>query len=122
MGAVSASLLNENCLLIALSSSGETKEIIDAVNLARENGAKSLCITSNKFSPLASICDSHLLSAGSGWSISERYNEVRMSQMLLCDTICSYIRSIIDESGSLHYYKMQKILSSSLILISCKFC
>lgn len=112
MGAVAASLLNKNCIVLAFSSSGETKEIIDAVALARENGAKGIGITSNKFSPLAAICDELLLSAGSGSSISDRYNEVRMSQMLLCDTLCSYIRSVIDESGSVHYFKMQKILCS----------
>lgn len=112
MGAVSASLLDKECLAVALSASGETKEIIDAVTLAKENGCATLCLTSNRFSPLANICDNVLLTAGSGSSISDRYNEIRLSQILLCDTLCSYLRSIIDESGNVHYFKMQEILSS----------
>ncbi len=112
MGAVSASLLSSDCLAIALSSSGETKDIIDAVTIAKENGAATLCLTSNKFSPLAVLCDNVLLTAASGSSISDRYNEVRLSQMLLADTLCSYLRSVIDAEGSVHYFKMQEILSS----------
>lgn len=112
MGAVTASMLDSSCLAIALSSSGETKDIIDAVTLAKNNGCKVICFTSNKFSPLAKISDNVLLSVGSGWSISDKYNEQRLSQMLLADTICSYLRSVIDESGNRHYYKTQEILSS----------
>lgn len=116
MGAVSASLLSENSLAIALSASGETKEIIDAATLAKENGSKVICLTSNKFSPLASLSDITLLAAGSGSSISDKWNEERMSQLLLADTLCSYLQSIIDESGNLHYYKMQEILSSHSVM------
>lgn len=112
MGAVAASMLNEKSLVIALSNTGQTKEILDAVEIAKSSKAKTLCITSNKHSPLAKSCDCVLLSAASGSDISNRYNEVRMSQMLITDTLCSFVRSVIDESGKKLYFKLEKILSS----------
>ena len=115
MGAVAASMLNCDSLVIALSNSGQTKEILDAVEIAKSCNAKSLCITSNKLSPLANICDISLLTTNSGSTISDRYNEVRLSQIIIADTLCSHIRSVIDETGKKHYYKLEKILSSHSI-------
>jgi len=115
MGAVAASMLDGDSLVIALSNSGQTKEILDSVEIAKNCGAKSLCITSNKHSPLADICECALFTTNSGSTISARYNEVRLSQMIIADTLCSYIRSVIDESGKRHYFKLEKILNSHSI-------
>lgn len=112
MSAVAASMLNEKSLVIALSSSGSTKEIIDTVEIAKNCKSSTICITSNKYSPLANISDCVLLTANSGTTISEKQNEIRLSQLLLTDTLCSYIRSVMDESGKKHYYKLEKILNS----------
>lgn len=115
MGAVAASMLSSDSLVIAFSNSGQTKEIVDAVEIAKNCNAKSLCITSNKRSPLASLCDCTLFTTNSGSTISDRYNEVRLSQMIIVDTLCSHIRSVIDESGKKHYFKLEKILNSHSI-------
>ncbi len=112
MGAVAASMLNSDSLVIALSNSGQTKEILDAVEIAKNCNANSICITSNKRSPLASLCDCVLLTTNSGSTISDRYNEVRLSQLIIADTLCSHIRSVIDESGKKLYFKLEKILNS----------
>ncbi len=111
MGAVAASMLNKDCLVIALSSSGQTKDILDAVEIAKNSGANILSITSNRFSPLAKQSDAFLLTTNSGDTISDKNNEIRLSQLLLCDTLCSYVRSVIDETGKNHYFKLEKILN-----------
>jgi len=64
---------------------------------------------------LADICECALFTTNSGSTISARYNEVRLSQMIIADTLCSYIRSVIDESGKRHYFKLEKILNSHSI-------
>ena len=115
MGAVAASMLSDDCLVIALSNSGQTKEILDSVEIAKSRNAKSVCITSNKRSPLANLSDCVLLSTNSGSTISGRYNEVRLSQLIIADSLCSRIRSVIDESGKKHYFKLEKILNSHSI-------
>lgn len=115
MCAVSASMLDENSLVIAISDSGATREILDAVTIARKNRVAAICLTTNRHSPLARMCDDVLITASSGMNISERSEEVRLSQYLIVDTICSYIRSITDQTGQEHYYKLREIISSHSI-------
>ena len=115
MFAVSATMLNNESLVIAVSSSGRTKEIIDAVTIAKENNTPLIAITSNKFSPLAQMADAVLLTAPSGSTISDRVDEIRLSQLLIADTLCSYIRSLIDSSGKERYYKISQIMNSHSI-------
>lgn len=115
MSAVSASMLDQNSLVIAVSSTGQTKEVIDAVTIAKNNGVPVICLTSNKSSRLAQMADEVLLAASSGVSISDRSDEIRMTELLLVDTLCSYIRSIIDTEGEKHYYKLKDIISSHSI-------
>ncbi len=115
MCAVSASMLDKNDLVIAISSTGQTKEIIDAVNIAKKNNVPIIAVTSNKSSLLARMSDNVLLAASSGMSISDRTDEIRMTQLLILDTLCSYIRSVIDAEGKEHYYKLKDIISSHSI-------
>lgn len=114
MTAVSASMLTKNDLLVAISSSGKTKEIIDTATLAQKNDVPILAITSNRFSPLAKIADCVLLTASSGMSVSDRLDETFMSQKLIVDTLCAYMRSkCIGEKDA--YYDLLEVLSSHSI-------
>lgn len=108
--AVSTSMLNKDSLVIAFSSTGCTKEIIDTVELAKNNNVPIVSITCNKNSPLAKISDHVLLTTSSGMTISDRGNEVRLSQLFIVDALCSYIRSVIDNSGNNLYFKLQEII------------
>ncbi len=112
MCTVSASMLNEKSVAIAVSASGRTKEILDAVELSHQSGAKVICLTGSKSSPLAKISDCVLVTPPSGITISNRATEMRLSQLFIIDALCSYIRSIIDEDGQKYYYKFQKIINS----------
>lgn len=110
--AVSASMLDSQSLVIAVSSSGRTKDIIDAVKAAKAHGVQVVCITEHKNSPLAKLSDEVLLACASGRSLSGKANEVSLSQKVLSDTICAYIRSRTYEAGEKHYYEMSSILNS----------
>ena len=112
---VSASMLDSNSLVFAISSSGRTKDIIDAVELAQKNGTPVIGLTADKFSPLAKMADCTLLAATSGMAISDNAVEVRQSTLLVLDTLCAYLQSVIDSSGDKHYYRLQKILNSHSI-------
>lgn len=112
MCAVSASILNENDLVVAISASGKTKEILDAVEIVKEHQIPVICLTHDKTSPLAKMSDVVLLSASSGLSVSDRMDEVRLSQLFVLDAICSYIRSAVSEQEKNQYYKMMDVLRS----------
>lgn len=109
---VSAALLDRDDLVIAISSSGRTKDILDCVKVAKENRVPVVCMTSDSNSPLVNLSDEALLTLSSGTSISNRMDEIRLSQMFLSDALCSYIRYKIDETGEKRYFKMAEMIGA----------
>lgn len=112
MCSVSATMLNSADLVIAITSSGRTKEIIDATKIAKENGATVISLTCNKFSPIAKISDTTLLTASSGISVSDKSDEIRLSQLMVLDTLCAYLRTCIDSDNRENFYRLSSILNS----------
>jgi len=110
--AVSASMLDPGELVIAVSSSGKTGEIVKTVKNAKAHGVPVVCLTSNINSPLARLSDDVLLVAPNDTSISGRSTEIRLSQMLLAGTLCAYILSKMDESGRKRYIELTSVLKT----------
>ncbi len=52
-----AALVDKDCLVIGISLSGKTKEVLDCLNVAKKNTAKVVLITSNIESGVKSFCD-----------------------------------------------------------------
>ena len=109
--AMSASMLDSESLVVAVSSSGQTQDVIDAVKLAKANGAKILAITAHKESPLASLADVTLIASPSGNTLSGHSTEIRTSQLALVDTLCTSLRELLEGSDS-RYEIMSRILRS----------
>ena len=110
--AVSAAMMTEEGVAIAVSSSGRTVDIIDAVKIAKERGAATVCLTAHPNSPLAKLCDDVLIAMPSGTSVSGKDSEIRIAQLVLADSICNYLQSKIDVDGKARYFDMRKILNS----------
>ena len=110
--AVSASMLTDNSLVIAVSSSGQTKDILDAVKLAKGNGVPVVCLTGNPHSPLVKLSDDVLIATCAGNSLSSQLSEMRISQLALTDAICAYLQNILDENGKKHFFRLESILNS----------
>lgn len=55
-----ASLMDEEDVVVAISHCGETDEIIKAVNIAKENGARVVSVTEDKNSRLRDVSDVNL--------------------------------------------------------------
>jgi len=96
MCAVSASTLDENALVIAISASGRTSEIIDAVQIAKENHASVVCLTTNPFSPLAKMSDDVLLSARTD-DLTRKVGHTRMAQLFVIDSLVTYLQTIMQQ-------------------------
>ncbi len=114
--AASASLLSPDSVLVAISLSGQTKDVIDAVRNAKENGVPIIAITCNPSSPLALIADEILISAVSGGVdyVGEN-SEARLSQMLIADTVCAYIGEKLGANKSGVQSRIRDILDSHSI-------
>lgn len=115
MQAIAATALEEGDLAIAVSNTGETAEIIEAARTAVERGAKVLSITSNRYSPLAKVSDEVLVAASGAVSVSGVADDVRMTQLLIADTLCTYIRSNMDRDSNFRYSKLKEMFSSHYI-------
>ena len=113
--AISASLLDSNSLVIAISSLGQTQEIVNAVELAKNNGVPIISITSNANSPLAALSDVTLCSSPSGNSLTAKSSEIRISQLAITDVLYSYLREKLDSDGHNSYFKMKELLKLSNI-------
>ncbi|MBE6672752.1 MAG: MurR/RpiR family transcriptional regulator [Ruminococcaceae bacterium] len=110
--AVSASMLTADSLVIAVSASGQTKDILDAVKLAKGNGVPVVCLTGNPHSPLVKLSDDVLIATCAGNSLSSQLSEMRISQLALTDAICAYLQNILDENGKKYFFKLDTILNS----------
>ena len=86
MQAQVASLLSEEDLVIGFSLSGKTKDTFDSLTIAKQNHAKVIAITNNRFSPIASLADIILQT-----TVDEFLNgsslEGKMSQLYLCNLL-----------------------------------
>ncbi len=60
--AMAATLMRPNDVLFAVSTSGSTKDVVDTVRSAKENGAFFVCLTSHAKSPITQYADAVLLS------------------------------------------------------------
>ncbi|MFL8738024.1 MurR/RpiR family transcriptional regulator [Clostridioides difficile] len=86
-----SSIMEEEDLIIAISHSGETEEIIKTVKLARANNAKIISITENKNSELKDISDVHL-SYVSGETVLETGSiSSKLAQFFIIDLVYTQV-------------------------------
>ena len=88
---IDAAQLDGSCAALAISHSGQTAEIVDAMEIARQQGAQTLCVTSYGDSRLAGVCHTALVTASSE---AERHQEAvvaRLTHMMVLDALCAYL-------------------------------
>lgn len=91
MQAIAATHTGKGALVIGVSHSGKSKDIVDALKLSRENGATTVAITSLGNHPLKKVSDIVLN------TVSEETNyrilglSSRIAQLAIIDAIYSYL-------------------------------
>ena len=85
--AMTASLLGPNDVVIAISSSGSTKDVIDALKIADDNGAFIICITNQARSPITKYADIKLLSANKESPFEGGIFLSKIAQLFLLDIL-----------------------------------
>ncbi len=84
---MSASLLSEGDVAIAFSHSGTTTAVLEALELARRRGARTIALTNYATSPLANIADVVLCSTAQGSPLLGENAAARIAQLLICDAV-----------------------------------
>ena len=91
MQIIAATHTNKNSVVIGISHSGHSKDIIDSMKLSKENGATTIAITHHTKSPIIKVSD-YLLE-----TVSDETNyrilglNSRIAQLAIIDTIYSYL-------------------------------
>ncbi|SDB82215.1 transcriptional regulator, RpiR family [Pelagirhabdus alkalitolerans] len=84
-----ATSATKKTVLIAISLSGSTKEIIDHVQIAKDKGATIIALTNYAKSPLSSLADHVLLSSYKENPLDRGSLIAKVSQLYLIDCICT---------------------------------
>ena len=91
IGSVSALMLDSDCTAIAISYTGRTHDIIKTMTIAKEKGARTMCITCFANSPLAKLCDISLIAVSGEALVNKLASVSRIAQLMIIDTLCEYI-------------------------------
>ncbi|CAN5581421.1 MurR/RpiR family transcriptional regulator [soil metagenome] len=86
-GLASAAILPENSVAVALSNSGRTDETIELLQLARQSGAFTVAITSDRNSPLADVADACVANATSKTHPQPDDLSAKHAQLLVLDLL-----------------------------------
>lgn len=84
---MSASLLGPDDVVVAFSHSGNMRAVIEGVQLARKNGARTIAVTNFDTSPLAQIADVVLCSTAQGSPLMGENAAARIAQLNIMDAV-----------------------------------
>jgi len=84
---ISASLLDGRSVAIGITSSGRTKSVVNAMKIAQEAGATTICITDSPASPIVNFSNIRFFSSSIYSSFLEDSMTSRMPHILIVDIL-----------------------------------
>ena len=84
-------LADEGDILVAISQSGTSKQVIQGLELGKEKGLKSMLITAFPQSPAAALADYVLLSAGKEESFNYYKSYAHLYETAVIDALLSFV-------------------------------
>lgn len=87
MQAISAALLGKEDVAIGISHSGSSKDVVDALRIARQNGATTICITHHTKSPITKVADIKLYTAARENAFRSDAMTSRIAQLSILDVL-----------------------------------
>ncbi|MCK9376971.1 MAG: MurR/RpiR family transcriptional regulator [Syntrophobacterales bacterium] len=107
---MAASLLSQDDVVLAISNSGTTREIVETVRVAQEKGARVMCITNNSLSPLARICAPALVTASREMSLPEEAVASLVCQITILDALSASMSQSLSAQAQETLAKMEKAM------------
>ncbi|WP_221567198.1 MurR/RpiR family transcriptional regulator [Alkalihalobacillus sp. TS-13] len=87
--AMTAATLSENDLVVGITVSGSTKDTIDSLKIAKENGATTIAVTYHARSPITKIADAVLINGGKESPLEGSSLAAKISQLFVIDLLCT---------------------------------
>lgn len=82
---MSSSLLSAKDVVLVVSHSGKTKDLLNVVKVAKKNGAKIICITHSNISPIAQLADFVICTPAPNTPLLGKNASARILQLILVD-------------------------------------
>ncbi|WP_028550181.1 MurR/RpiR family transcriptional regulator [Paenibacillus sp. UNC451MF] len=112
--AMAASLLSSNDVAVGISVSGSTKDTIENLRLAKEAGAKILCITHNARSPITKLADVELLMAARENPLQGSSMAAKISQLTVIDILYAGVSLQMGDAARKYQERTAKAVSEKL--------
>lgn len=82
---MSASMLTADDVVLVVSHSGKTSDLLTAVKVAKQNGAKVICITHSNISPITELSDFVICTPAPDTTLLGKNASARILQLILVD-------------------------------------
>jgi len=105
-----AAMLTGEDALLAISHSGSTREILDTVRVAKDNGARVIAITSNSLAPLTRIADLVLITSGRELTFPRAGLASFLCQVTLSDSLFALLQQARPDETRANLVKIEKTL------------
>ena len=107
---MSASLLQEGDVVLVVTHSGRTSDVKAAVELAKKNGAKIICITHSYHSQIAKLADYIISSPAPETPLLGRNASARILQLTLLDAFFVSVAQLNIEQANINMQKTGAIV------------
>lgn len=104
-----AIFLREQDVVIAISHSGKTRDVIHALDIAKQHGARTIAITQFGHSPITEVADLTLFTSSTETAFRSEAMASRIAQAVLLDTICVGVGLSKYENVISNYEKSRKV-------------
>ena len=108
--AILASHLSPDAVAVAISHSGSSKDVVEALRLARSCGATTVAVTNAGQSPLLAAADIHLFTKSEETNRSILAMSSRIAQLTILDSIYTYIVVNMDRDSVSAIHKTESAL------------
>lgn len=109
---MTASLMRPGDILLAISHSGQTTDIIQMVKAANENGAETICLTNYPNSPLSLIAKHSIISSVKNNPITGENATTRIVHLNILDAIFTIIASKTSEKSQTSLHNTRNAVAS----------
>lgn len=96
--AMNCAMANSEDVVLGISTSGSTKDLVDALRIAKENGAFVICLTNHARSPVTSYADAILLAASKETPLQGGAFASKLAQIHVLDILSTIVS--IKQRGS----------------------
>ncbi len=112
MQAIIASHLDEGSVAIGISHSGSSKDVVEAMEISKNRGAKTICITNYGNSPILAVSDIHLYTQSEETKRSILAMSSKIAQLAILDAIYTYIVVNSGEKTANNIYNTESALKT----------